>query len=784
METFFRLIVQVFRFVYPFFFWCLAFSFSAGAQENSIDCSLPEYQRIIGNADSLFHIRQYTAALKKYRVAQICRPEFSSSINAKIDTVYQAIQKERNEALANNMAGLARQEMLNNKTLAFKIAKEAFLLYENTETRSTLVDILREVQNFQGISGGFIWKYIESKNSPTGLKVSYLYEKEIIAEAGGGKTIAVSNDGKFLLSGGEDQTIRLWTGKGAFIRAIKVEAGVNQVAFSPDNLYILAACADGATRLWTIFGEFRQSFKASPFFHPKCASFSPDNQYIVTGSSDDFFGSARKTIKNPMADKNLWVNHSNLSLWTPEGKLETNFGGYNADVNSIAFSPDSKLLLTASSKGALIWSMKTKAPQHVIDTTHSFSIAAWSPDGQYVLLGIKDTVMVFFANGNLYKKFDVNDMMVQQARFSPDSRNILVCSSISGPATIYTLDGMPVNMFDNGIGYVQDAVFVPGSSHIVTADINNCIRFWSRNLSLEQLFTPFAKTAHSLALTPDSTGFLTSFSDSTARFYNLKGKELRVYSGSNNIIRSISMSEDQQYVLGNTWNGDLLLWQENGQLLQHLTQYYPAVFMPDSNLIYTSDPYGQLKILNYDGKLQGSLEGHKDAITSLVFSKDGHGFLTGSEDSTAILWNRSGNILRVLRGHQDQVTSVAISPDGRWLLTGCKDQKIRFWSWEGVLLRTLTCAKAIHFLGYSNDGKRILSVAGSDNVRIWDTAAGTLLQEVNDGGNSGLFLKDNKTFITSSNFGIFQWMSLDSILQDQQIPLLSVEERIRLELPE
>jgi len=56
---------------------------------------------------------------------------------------------------------------------------------------------------------------------------------------------------------------------------------------------------------------------------------------------------------------------------------------------------------------------------------------------------------------------------------------------------------------------------------------------------------------------------------------------------------------------------------------------------------------------------------HSFSIQSIVFSRDGLRFLTGSADNTIKIWDiTTGHLLRTFEGHHSWVNAVAFSPDG------------------------------------------------------------------------------------------------------------------------
>src|SRR5262249_24429168 len=80
----------------------------------------------------------------------------------------------------------------------------------------------------------------------------------------GVSSVAFSPDGARVLSGSDDNTLKLWdTATGALIRTFEGHSGqvnnsgqIKSVAFSPDGRYIVSAGADATVRLWdTATGE-------------------------------------------------------------------------------------------------------------------------------------------------------------------------------------------------------------------------------------------------------------------------------------------------------------------------------------------------------------------------------------------------------------------------------------------------------------------------------------------------------------------------------------------------
>ena len=164
-------------------------------------------------------------------------------------------------------------------------------------------------------------------------------------------SVAISPSGKYALTGGDDQTARLWqleTGKQ--LRSWKHENAVNIVSFYPKGGFVLTGAGNGQTHFWNMkTGKEQYTLRTSawpkdmplpnfPSFKTTTSAidFSLDGKYLVTG--------------HPSQKICLWqvATGDKVDCWQVARKQALRPG---VVLQAVAFSPDGKAIYSESGNG-------------------------------------------------------------------------------------------------------------------------------------------------------------------------------------------------------------------------------------------------------------------------------------------------------------------------------------------------------------------------------------------------------------------------------------------------
>jgi len=563
--------------------------------------------------------------------------------------------------------------------------------------------------------------------------------------------IAVSPDGKHIVSGSGDKTIKVWNAAtGAELMTLRGHnGGVGPVSFSPDGKRIVSGSEDNTLKVWdSVTGAELMTLRGHSD-DVYGVAFRPDGKHIVSGSYD-------KTIK-------VWNATNGDELMT--------IRGHERMIGPVSFSPDGKRIVSGSIDWTIeeepwnqtikVWDAATGAelmtlPGHD-EMVETIDI---SPDGKRIVSGSYDgTIKVWdAANGAEVMTLRGHKLVVAEVAFSPDGRKI-VSGSSDGTIKVWdSATGAEVMTLVGHEDEVWSVAFSPDGMHIISSSKDKTIKVWDTAIRAEAVtLVGHSEWVGSVAFSPDGKRIVSGSGDETVKVWNVEtGAELMTLRGHDNMVVGASFSPDGKRIVSGSYDKTIKIWDAaNGAELMTLRGHDNVVgdpsFSPDGRRIVSGSKDSTVRVWDAaTGEELMVLRGHSGR--RVIFSPDGKRIVLGSGDGAIRVWDvETGNELMTLRGRAYLVWSVAFSPDGKRIVSGgLVEPTIKVWdAATGNEVLTLPSDGPVMGVAFSPDGKRIISGSRAGTVKVWDSATGTELMTLVVGHeidvSSVAFSPDGKT---------------------------------------
>lgn len=495
--------------------------------------------------------------------------------------------------------------------------------------------------------------------------------------------IAITTDGKRIVSGSKDNTIRVWDLEtGDQIRVlVGHEDEVKAVTITQDGRFIISGSWDKTIRIWdlesgTQLGEPLEGHEDAV----NAVAITRDGTRIISGSWDH-------TIR----------------IWDFKSRRQIKKTSHKSVVSSIFLTPDGKRIISGSWDNTIgIWNYETSKPVFLEGHQGNVLAIAVTPDGKCVVSGSNDkTIRVWdLATDNptgqlLGKPNEGHRGSVLAITVTQDERII----SGSGDKTIRIWDLKTMMQIGNPIeklpSFVNSIAVTPDCKRIISGSSDSIIRIWDLE-TRTQIGKPIKGHSNSIdavSITPDGKRIISRSSDNTIRIWDLSTKGLigKPIENYDNSLYTIAVTPDGKRVVRSLGYSIIITDLETGDLIgKPLAGYrHPVDFISltsDGKRIVSRSRDNTIHVwdLGTQSKIGEPIEGLNDSVFAVAVTPNGKCIISGSMDKTIRIWDLETGmpICKPIEGHSSSVDAVAVTPDGKHIVTGSKDKTIRIWNLE------------------------------------------------------------------------------------------------------
>jgi len=199
---------------------------------------------------------------------------------------------------------------------------------------------------------------------------------------GGVSALALSNNSKFLVSGGEEGEVRVWEirTREMFLHLKQHTATVTSLQIYADDTQVLSASRDRTIYLWDLHAQARTRALTQRMGGLNCIALHPKGQLLLSVGQEKRIGlwDVRQSAPIQMFDVSTPPNEQMTIAINSEGTMFATAGadgkvrlwrfkdaallcegvGHSGAVRALLFSPDGKQLISTGQDGAiLVWNV-------------------------------------------------------------------------------------------------------------------------------------------------------------------------------------------------------------------------------------------------------------------------------------------------------------------------------------------------------------------------------------------------------------------------------------------
>ncbi len=416
------------------------------------------------------------------------------------------------------------------------------------------------------------------------------------------RAVSFSADGRCVVSGSQDDTIRTWhasTGKElACFQGHKHY--VTTVALSPDGRSVLSASDDQTVRIWDVQTRTTLVRHASDEDNTLHGYFGSDRREMVSWAVA-FSPDCRRVVDGSLSGV---VRVRDVNTGAELGR----FLGHRDEVRAVAFARDGRFI--ASGGGSIygnkdyairVWEMSRLDPvAYLAGHEKNATTLAFSPDGQWVVSGSDDSTIRLWdvRKGTEVMRFPGHSGGVNCVAFSGDGSQIVSGGGMFDVAIrIWDVtSGEQVACLKGHENYLTAVAFSPDDRQIVSSAGDGTVRLWTLpGVQPGRLRNHKSSIRWCFAFSPDGKRVASGSDDATIRIWDVSsGTQIACLRGHERSVRSVEFSPDMRRLVSGSSDRTVRVWDaQSGEMLVccigHEHRVIDVSFSADGRRIISED---------------------------------------------------------------------------------------------------------------------------------------------------------------------------------------------------
>jgi eukaryotic-like serine/threonine-protein kinase len=583
---------------------------------------------------------------------------------------------------------------------------------------------------------GFEWYYLANLCDPAPIRL--LGHRDAVI------CVAFHPDGKRVVSGGTDGTVRIWDLAGRREAQIIEGEGrpIKCVAVSPDGCWLAAGELNGKLRLWELKTGLERALVGHKSGLRSVAFGGTDSLHLLSVDSSGLI--LQWDVSTGKREFELLHRHESDEI-PGSSAGGTNVREFGPGTIAVYGKDGRTIVSVGMDEWLVVWDASTHQKfdeKRINRNVFAFSI---SPDGRQLALGMESAAVDVLDIERLHERPRVFSVGGRRATvtFSPDGHTIAVRGHTGGVRLLDDERGQILNMFEDQVNMTPNSLAFGAEGRLLAMAAGAEVRVLRATPSHLDGTTLAANQGpiRRLAASSDDGLLALGLDDGKIAIWDLRlGRSVQTLRGHGFGVLALAFVNrpDGSWLASAGGDGLVHVWdpRSGGEPLRTLPGNSGAVYAvavrPDGRQIATGGGDGHIRTWDpVTGRSDLPLIEHGSLITALAYDPTGLILASGGMDRTVRVWSAASGARR-LRPlvHPYQVTSLTFSPNGRLLAGGGAETdgggKLLIWNASsGAIATRIDCPRGVDCASFSFDSRRI-ATCGTDDivVQVWDVTGG------------------------------------------------------------